>query len=89
MRADARREAEEAEHERARREREEQRGRSEAGKWVCPTCQRYAYPGEGLTPGGECRPCLNYRRRAAAETAQDQPVRPPTGGGIFGRRRRT
>ncbi|MEV5646483.1 hypothetical protein AB0L67_41605 [Streptomyces flaveolus] len=89
MHADARRKAEEAELERARREREAERRQLEAGKWVCPTCQRYVYPDDGLTPGGECRPCLNHRERAAAEAAQGQPKQPPTGGCVFGWRRRT
>lgn len=89
VRAEARRKAQEAALERARREREEELRRLEAAKWACPTCQRYVYPADDLTPGGECRPCLNYRERAAAETAQEQPDQPPTGGGIFGRRRRT
>lgn len=50
----------------AQREREEHRRRLEAGKWVCPTCQRYTYPEDGLVPGGECGPCLNYRQRTVA-----------------------
>lgn len=87
--ADARRKAEEADLERARREREEHRRRMEAGKWVCPTCQRYAYPEAGLTSGGECRPCLNYRQRTAAGAIPEQADQPPTGDGRFSRRRRT
>ncbi|MFJ1562357.1 hypothetical protein [Streptomyces mirabilis] len=92
VRDQARRTAREVELERARREREEERRRMEAGKWVCPTCRRYVYPDDGLTSGGECRPCLNYRERAAAEAVQEQPVQPvqpPSGGGVFGWRRRT
>ncbi|MEU3620670.1 hypothetical protein ABZ725_51820 [Streptomyces sp. NPDC006872] len=88
IRSTARRQAREAELERARHEQEERRRRTEAAKWVCPTCERYAYPEAGLTPGGECGPCLGDRRRAAAEAVQDQEDQPP-GGGIFGRRRRT
>ncbi|WP_217207753.1 replication-relaxation family protein [Streptomyces sp. AC550_RSS872] len=88
VRAEARRKAQEAELERARREQEAERRRLEAGKWVCPTCQRFVYPADGLTPGGECGPCHADRRRAA-EAAQEQTEQPPTGGGIFGRRRRT
>jgi hypothetical protein len=89
VRDEARRTAQEAEYERSRREREEHQRRMEAAKWVCPTCRRYVYPDDGLTSGGECRPCLNYRERAAAEAAQQQPEQPSSGGGIFGRRRRT
>ncbi|MFF3558397.1 replication-relaxation family protein [Streptomyces tsukubensis] len=88
-RDEARRAAREAEHERARREHAERRRALEAAKWTCPTCSRTVYPEDGLTSGGECGPCLSYRRRAAAEAAQQQPAPPPTGGGIFGRRRRT
>ncbi|MZE53592.1 hypothetical protein GTY86_20395 [Streptomyces sp. SID5770] len=58
----------------------------EAAKWTCPTCRRSVYPDAGLTSGGECRPCLNYRRsQPAVPERQQQPVR----GGLFGRRRRT
>ncbi|MEU3282121.1 replication-relaxation family protein [Streptomyces antibioticus] len=89
VRDEARRKAQEAEYERRRREREAERARLEAGKWVCPACERYVYPADGLTSGGECGPCLNRRERAAAEAAQQQPDQPPSGGGIFGRRRRT
>ncbi|TLQ38605.1 replication-relaxation family protein [Streptomyces marianii] len=88
VRDEARRTARETERERLRQEREAERARLEAAKWLCPTCQRQVYPEAGLTPGGECRPCLNHRRSAEAEAAQEQPD-PPTGGGIFGRRRRT
>jgi hypothetical protein len=87
VRDQARRKAQEAKLEHARREREAERRRLEAGKWVCPTCQRFVYPADGLMPGGECGPCLSYRQRAA-EAAQEQTDQPPTGGGIFGRRRR-
>lgn len=88
-RDDARRAAREAEHERARREHADRRRALEAAKWTCPTCSRAVYPEGGLSSGGECGPCLSYRRRAAAEAAQAQPAPPPSGGGIFGRRRRT
>ncbi|WP_435191791.1 hypothetical protein [Streptomyces sp. bgisy126] len=53
-------------------------------KWTCPTCRRPVYPQDGLTPGGECRPCLNYRR-----SQPDVPEQQPARGGLFGRRRRT
>ncbi|MGW3985287.1 hypothetical protein [Streptomyces mirabilis] len=53
VRDQARRKAREDELEHARREREEERRRLEAGKWVCPTCRRYVYPGDGLTSGGD------------------------------------
>ncbi|MFL4910883.1 replication-relaxation family protein [Streptomyces sp. MMS24-I2-30] len=82
-REDARRAAEEADRERQQRAYEEERRQLEAAKWVCPTCRSRVYPDDGLTPGGECRPCLNHRQRAAAEATPEQP---PTGG-IFRRRR--
>ncbi|WP_105974942.1 replication-relaxation family protein [Streptomyces geranii] len=88
VRDDARRAAQEAERERAQREQAEHRRRLEAGKWVCPTCERYVYPEDGLTPGGECRPCLNYRRRTAAGAVPGQADQPQTGGRVFGRRPR-
>ncbi|RSS85687.1 hypothetical protein EF919_37800 [Streptomyces sp. WAC02707] len=74
-----------AEQERKNREYEARRRALEAAKWTCPTCQHSVYPDDDLTPGGECRPCLNDRR-AAAEAAPEQP---PARGGLFGRRRRT
>ncbi|MDX5569484.1 hypothetical protein PYK79_48175 [Streptomyces sp. ID05-04B] len=62
VRADARREVQEAERERARREQEERHRRLEAAKWVGPTCQRYVYDASGSavaatrpTPGGDRR----------------------------------
>ncbi|MFE7515751.1 replication-relaxation family protein [Streptomyces sp. NPDC057540] len=86
VRDEARRQARQAEAERNRHEREEQRRALEAAKWTCPTCRRSVYPEDGLTPGGECAPCLSYRRRTAEAVPEQQPS---TGGGLFGRRRRT
>jgi hypothetical protein len=88
VRSEARRTAQEAELERARREAEQGRREAEAAKWECPTCHRYVYPEPGLTPGGECRPGTNYRRRTTAEAAQEHAQQPPIGGGFFGWRRR-
>ncbi|MFD3572218.1 hypothetical protein ACFWVK_34125, partial [Streptomyces sp. NPDC058667] len=87
VRDEARRQARQAEAERKRHEWEEQRRALEAAKWTCPTCRRSVYPEDGLTPGGECAPCLSYRRRTAEAVPEQQP--PSTGGGLFGRRRRT
>jgi hypothetical protein len=87
VRDQARRAAREAGADLVRREREAERARLEAAKWVCPTCGRSVYPGDGLAPGGECGPCLSYRRRTAAEAAREQADQPPSGGGIFAWRR--
>ncbi|MER6958689.1 hypothetical protein [Streptomyces sp. NPDC000618] len=76
VRSTARRQAREAEFERARHEQEERRRRMEAAKWVCPTCGGYVCPEAGLTPGGECRPCLGDLRRRS---------RPGPGGPAVGR----
>ncbi|MGW7672787.1 hypothetical protein ACWGJX_37685 [Streptomyces sp. NPDC054775] len=45
VRDEARRQAQEAEYERRQREWEEERARLEAGKWVCPACERYVCTG--------------------------------------------
>ncbi|MFE0778790.1 replication-relaxation family protein [Streptomyces sp. NPDC058861] len=86
VREEARRQARRVEEERVRRERAEERRALEAAQWTCPTCRRAVYPAAGLTPGGECHPCQSYRREAA-EAAPQQP-QPPTGGSLFGWRRR-
>ncbi|MFC8015166.1 replication-relaxation family protein [Streptomyces cinereoruber] len=83
VREEARRQARQAEQERKRREYEARRRALEAAKWTCPTCRRSVYPEEGLAPGGECCPCLSYRRSQPAVPEQQQPAR----GGLFGRRR--
>ncbi|MFC8014712.1 hypothetical protein ACFUR9_31300, partial [Streptomyces cinereoruber] len=68
----ARRQARQAEQERRNREYEARRRALEAAKWTWPTCQRSVYPDDNLTPGGECRPCLNdHHRRAAAEAVPE------------------
>ncbi|WP_121833214.1 replication-relaxation family protein [Streptomyces sp. S1] len=85
VREEARRQARQAEQERKNREYEEKRRALEAAKWTCPTCRRSVYPDTGLTSGGECRPCLSYRRSQPDVPEQQQPGR----GGLFGRRRRT
>ncbi|MEU9256341.1 replication-relaxation family protein [Streptomyces sp. NPDC048270] len=84
VREEARRQAEQAERDRKNREYEARRRALEAAKWTCPICQCSVYPDDDLTPGGECRPCLNYRR-----SQPPVPEQPPTRGGLFGRRRRT
>ncbi|MFJ8770145.1 hypothetical protein [Streptomyces clavifer] len=88
VRCETRREARDAELDRARREQDERFRRLEAGKWPCPTCQRPLYPEDGDTSGDECGPCQSYRRRAAEEatTREDDQAK---GGGILGWRHRT
>ncbi|MFI6254367.1 replication-relaxation family protein, partial [Streptomyces sp. NPDC051016] len=86
VRDQARHQAAEARRERERQEQLERRRQLEAAKWTCPTCGAPVYPDDGLTPGGECRPCLNDRRRAA-EAAVAADVQPP--GRFFGRRRQS
>ncbi|MFD5573634.1 hypothetical protein [Streptomyces cadmiisoli] len=59
MRDEGRRQAAEAERDRARQEREEHRRRLETAKWWCPTCGHVVYPEDGIVSGSECRPCRN------------------------------